>query len=131
MKTFVSILVLSVLLVAISASSPPQTRASDDWVGDVLSCTGNYIQSRETTWDNWNNSSQGPQDEWNFDNGLTAAFDTYQGCNSVVNIPYQAIDFCPAAYQAHMNCANQFQGLDATAARMECYATAGYDGHCV
>ncbi|HKG58728.1 MAG TPA: hypothetical protein VKB05_03035 [Pyrinomonadaceae bacterium] len=129
MKTLFSIVLLSFLLCAIFASAPPPTHASD-WVDDLISCTGNYINGSTNAWDTWYSSSHGPGDLSQRDYALDVAFDNFQGCNSVVDIPYAAIDFCPAAQQAYYNCGIQFQGIDDTFARMECEAATHYDGTC-
>lgn len=129
MKRLFSIALLSLLLCAISASTPPPARA-DDWVGDLLNCTGNYINGYNTAWDTWNASPRGPEDTDQRNYALDQAFDAYQACNGIVNVPVQQYDFCTGAQQAYYNCGAQFQGLDATSALMECQLATQYDGRC-
>lgn len=131
MKTLYSIALLSFLLFAIFASEPPSTHASDDWVYVLSDCTDIYITGYGNAWGTWDTSAQGPADENQLDYNLNQAFYNFQGCNSVVNVPYAEIDFCPAAQQAYYNCVIQFQGLDNTFARMECQAATHYEGTCV
>jgi len=129
MKTLFSIALLSVLLCAIFASAPPPTHA-DDWVGDLLSCTENYIDSHNNAWGTWLASPQAPEDESQLYYLLDQSFNDFQECNSVVNVPYVQYDFCTAAQQAYYNCGIQFQGIDATSALMECQLATHYDGMC-
>lgn len=92
MKTLFSITLLSLLLLATYASAPPRTHAIT-WVDSLMTCTGNYIDRRNGAWTTWNNSSQGPADQSQRDYSLDVAFNNYQGCNSVVNVPYMEPDF--------------------------------------
>lgn len=129
MKTLFSISLLTILLLGLLMSAPPPSHA-DSWVDDLVSCTGGYMDGRQTAWDTYDQSGHTWQDQDLRDYTLDQAFNNYQACNSVVNIPYAAIDYCPAAYEQYMSCANQFQGWDNTAARMECQAATGFDGRC-
>jgi hypothetical protein len=130
MKTLFSIALLSLLLCAIFASAPPSTHASGTWVDDLLECTENYIYGRNDVWNTWLNSPKGPEDESQLFYGLDQTFDNFQACNSVVNVPYVEIDFCPAAQQAYYNCGVQFPGFSDSNARMECQLATHYDGTC-
>ena len=129
MKKFFSISLLTLLLIGIFMSAPTPSHA-DSWVDDLISCTGGYLDGRTTAWNNWDQSSQTWQDAQTRDGALDQAFNDYQACNSVVNIPYAAMEYCQDAYAQYMSCANQFQGWDNSAARMECQAATGFDGRC-
>lgn len=130
MKTLFSISLITVLLLGISLSAPPPVQA-DSWVDDLISCTGGYMNAYSTAWGVFDASPKGPSDYDLRDYTLDQGFNNFQACNSVVNIPYAAIDYCPAAYAAYASCQNQFQGLEATPALMECQAATGYMGRCL
>ena len=121
-KSLCSITLL--LLLAISTSSPRVTHASD-WVEDLFTCTGNYIDGANSAWDTYNASPKGSEDEWALDHALDAAFYGYQGCNNNTTAPQ--MDFCTSARIAADNCVNQYSGLDYTEANMACRAASGID----
>lgn len=129
MKRLFSIALLALLLCAISASAPQPTHA-DDWVGELLTCTGNYIDGFNNAWDTWYASPQGPSDDSQRNYALDQSFNDYQGCNGIVNVPVQHPDFCTGAQQAYYNCGIQYQGLDASSALMECQLATQYDFRC-
>jgi hypothetical protein len=129
MKMLFSISLLSILLLALFMSAPRPAHA-DSWVDDLISCTGGYLDGQQSAWNTWDQSGHTSGDQNARDNALDTAFNNYQACNSVVNIPYAAIEYCQDAYGQYMSCANQFQGWDNTAARMECQLATGFDGHC-
>jgi hypothetical protein len=129
MKTLFSITLLSLLLCALFATAAPPTHASD-WVDDLFNCTGGYINGTNNAWDTWYSSTHGPEDLSERDYALDVAFYNFQGCNSVVNVPYAQLEFCPDAQYAYYACAAQFQGSEDTLALSECQAATHYDGIC-
>ena len=128
MKTLTSIALLSVLLCTIVASAPPSTHASD-WVSDLFNCTGNYITGVNTSWNTWYASPQTPADESELWFNLDQAFEAYQDCNSVVDIPAVPFD-CGYAQVAYNNCTTQFEGTDDILALNACQIATRYDGMC-
>jgi hypothetical protein len=112
------------LLLAISTSAPKVAHASD-WVEDLFTCTGNYIDSANTAWDNWENSPQEPEDEWELNHALDDSFYGYQACNNMTTAPQ--LDFCTSAMNAAANCSSQYSGLDYWDAYMACRAASGID----
>ncbi|MEK6282156.1 MAG: hypothetical protein AABN95_17505 [Acidobacteriota bacterium] len=130
MRTFLSISILSVLLLAIFASAPPATHAESEWY-DLYTCTDTYITDHLQAWANFDSSARTQADIDDRNSLLDQSFNSMVACNSSAFVDVAELDFCTGAQQAYYSCINQFQGIDATSARMECQAATRYEGTCV
>lgn len=129
MKTFLSISLFSICVLAMLASAPHAAQA-DDWVMNLGDCISSYVQERDDAWSVWDASPQQGPDENQLDYSLGTAFDTYQACNAAANVPTISLDLCPAAYEAFTACNNAFPGWDNSQARIECRLATGFEGAC-
>ena len=123
MRTKTISLIVCLLLFAVSALTPTKTQAH--WGDDHHNCVAQYVTAYNESWATYEASAQTEAD-WNYHSAnLTWAFNTYQGCNGVLQVDTAAYDFCSTASQAAQYCALHFSAD--FAAWTECRAAARVD----